>query len=107
MYANCIDTCNQFAKHSKNKNKKSNAFHNTHTKRTSVNSQITLHEEPFLYLSVFNTNDDFLEKANIKYIKLVNLTNRVVREQKQTTLSRSVAKRAMKCEHQQKSRDPH
>lgn len=39
------------------KTKKSNAFHNTHTKRTSVNSQITLHEEPFLYLSVFNTND--------------------------------------------------
>lgn len=32
-------------------------FINTHTKRTSVNSQITLHEEPFLYLSVFNTND--------------------------------------------------
>lgn len=35
----------------------------------------------------------FLEGANIKYIKLVNLTNRVVREQKQTTLPRSVAKR--------------
>lgn len=35
----------------------------------------------------------FLEGANINYIKLVNLTNRVVREQKQTTLPRSVAKR--------------
>lgn len=35
----------------------------------------------------------FLKGANIKYIKLVNLTNRVVREQKQTTLPRSVAKR--------------